>query len=409
VLVFLIVGWTCWLIVEQYKEYIVLRQSYIVRSTELSIDVIAGGGGGGFADHLVPRLTTPTKRRLLSHSSPTKDGEGSGRGVIRLHRRDASFADNDAKTGAGAAIPTTAVAGAPASAPGPAATVVAAPTQPQGSRLGRGASSSMPLLAGDAARPPIPSGSPAKHGQGVNHMPRTASAPAKDIELATLPEGVRRAAAAALLPDGNGRHSAQNSAGSSGSRQQHQDWTQYDFSREVGLESGGLSSSPLNSRLALPSSDLRRQPSSSDLRRQPSAGAALRRGPSNAAVAAALDDLQISSAAEALVKIRHHRILSGASGASHSATGTPGMLTPRKVDSGDNLEALGLAFCGNGTTDAGMPVVVEEGVLAGSKRHDLTVVVDADGPSPGGAKSRSPHTAIRNWWNNIGSRCTCTT
>jgi hypothetical protein len=46
--VYIFVGYSCWLTVEYYKEYIALRQAYMVRSTEIpTLPAPPAGAGGG--------------------------------------------------------------------------------------------------------------------------------------------------------------------------------------------------------------------------------------------------------------------------------------------------------------------------------------------------------------------------
>jgi len=71
VFVYVFVGWGCWLTMEHYKEYIALRQAYMVRATELS-----GSNGGRGANN------SGTNTPLLS-GTPIKGKRGgsSGNGI----------------------------------------------------------------------------------------------------------------------------------------------------------------------------------------------------------------------------------------------------------------------------------------------------------------------------------------
>ncbi|PSC69350.1 ERD4-related membrane [Micractinium conductrix] len=83
---YLNMGWACWLILEYYKEYIALRQTYLVRCTTVPGDArtIESGANSG-----TPLLTpsvgasrSPMKRGLAvaQPASPTKRGAGGGAG-----------------------------------------------------------------------------------------------------------------------------------------------------------------------------------------------------------------------------------------------------------------------------------------------------------------------------------------
>jgi uncharacterized membrane protein YgcG len=120
VFVYGMVFWTCWLITEQYKEYITLRQSYVIRSTALP-DGALGGSMGAMDTQSTPLLASrsPMKRQHIlarfnsgvrhqldrqnsagSSGGGGSDGGGNGSGgkskvrrsggSIQLPRRDAS-------------------------------------------------------------------------------------------------------------------------------------------------------------------------------------------------------------------------------------------------------------------------------------------------------------------------------
>lgn len=73
VFVYVFVAWGCWLTMEHYKEYIALRQAYMVRATELP--GTTSSSGGGWAN------TCGTNTPLLS-GTPIKGKRGGGGGVI---------------------------------------------------------------------------------------------------------------------------------------------------------------------------------------------------------------------------------------------------------------------------------------------------------------------------------------
>lgn len=104
VFVYIFVGYSCWLTVEYYKEYIALRQAYMVRSTEIpALPAPPAGAGGGSG----PGSPSAGKHRGGGGSAPgspsRRDGGASGSsgrvgGLInklRLPRRHASRVDAD--------------------------------------------------------------------------------------------------------------------------------------------------------------------------------------------------------------------------------------------------------------------------------------------------------------------------
>ena len=84
--VYAAVFWTCWLITEQYKEYISLRQAYVIRSTEVPSDQM-GGSAGPFDQDLPPLLTS----RKSSHSGDSTDSDGPSRRRNSLLKKDGPF------------------------------------------------------------------------------------------------------------------------------------------------------------------------------------------------------------------------------------------------------------------------------------------------------------------------------
>ena len=87
VFVYAAVFWTCWLITEQYKEYISLRQSYVVRCTRIKRGPI-GGSAEAFKRENQPLITS--RRSTGSHEScgSPDTGEGGHIGALPLSRRE---------------------------------------------------------------------------------------------------------------------------------------------------------------------------------------------------------------------------------------------------------------------------------------------------------------------------------
>ena len=75
------VFWTCWLITEFYKEYISLRQAYVIRNTEAA-NAHIGGSAEAFEQEKQPIITSRGSERRSSFRSsinPLADLDGSGK------------------------------------------------------------------------------------------------------------------------------------------------------------------------------------------------------------------------------------------------------------------------------------------------------------------------------------------
>lgn len=84
VFVYIFVAWGCWLTKEHYKEYIALRQAYMVKATELPPDA------SGIS---TPLLSTPMKK--ARPGSPIKATQSRPVNKLKMPRRDASRTDFD--------------------------------------------------------------------------------------------------------------------------------------------------------------------------------------------------------------------------------------------------------------------------------------------------------------------------
>ena len=295
VFVYAAVFWTCWLITEHYKEYVTLRQAYVVRSTVVP-GVALGGSteqadGGEVAPLIGCRSPMKRKHMLASFSS---GGGGAARGTstgtvgqsgsrkvrragsVRLPRRDASGSSNTAET-----INNT-----------------VGQQQQQQQQLQQQQMMAMMMNGGSSPTAAFRRQSHRSRLSGpVQPQPQQSPPPPPQPPCIELTE---RGMTSQPAPD----------------------WTTHDFSTEV---------QPPEQQQQQQQHQLQRINSGNVM--VPIAPIA--RMVSNAAVVAALEGGSAPvTAAEALAKIRHHRALSGASAKSSSP---PGGSTPRLRDTGEGV------------------------------------------------------------------------
>jgi len=414
VFVYGVVFWTTWLITEQYKEYITLRQSYVIRSTALP-DGALGGSMGAMDTQATPLLPSrsPLKRKhILARFNPggrhqlsrqnsagssggASAGEGSSGGggdhsgntgkvrrsggKIRVPRRDASAIGTTVggETSAvvlqhqqqqqRAGVEDDSNSGAASTATAPAAGIsTGGGGKISGSqnRSGASAGASRPSRLSAA---PILTNNPtfSYHEQisfDIGDSTQQQAQHYRNLSSSSAGGGGGGTTSSAAVSLYEAQYCAPVSAAAGPPPAPQQgggdggpiDWTMHDFSQEVvphHQRSASATSNAENAALAAaaaafpPPSPIRngngtmnRVPSSQRLIPQLSGVNPVHRVPSNAAVAAALDSSNsAATAAQALEKIRHHRVLSGASvtAATRSQSATPvSSGTPRKMDKG---------------------------------------------------------------------------
>lgn len=285
------VFWTCWLITEFYKEYVSLRQAYVIRNTE-AVGAHIGGSAEAFEQDtrplITPRWPVPNSSmrrsmRSLTEGDGTTANLGHASGPSDLRRNSMEFI-NDVKNAA---------------------------------RVERLSTLNTPLriLHGD--------GSPRKDsisamtnrsvslsGRSVYETPYNARQPAG---------GSPSRSPAASVSGVSDRGGEETETDTESVVDRHvtfsERWTEHDFSKDVMVAPGPASTGiGCAARGALGGQGGRRSP-----KKHARSGSA-------AAVAIALDMGEEMTAATALAKIRHHRAASGASYASSLSNTTP---TPR--------------------------------------------------------------------------------
>lgn len=316
------VFYTCWLITEHYKEYITLRQAYVVRSTEIPSNAL-GGSTGAIDAESQPLLAvrSPLKKKHMLARSSSFDPIGGVRrgktGSLKLPRRDASASGTADGLTAGVEMITLCMGNGTSNGSRPM-------------EGGNGAGSGGMDAAGPSRLVPQPSRlSAAPFGNTTSTVTGTSSQalpPGADVELGRVrhvraPSGSGSDGAVVVM-DGSGtdgtafrgpRHGRGKSSGSGsggmGGQFPHKpvhgsaDWTVHDFSNEVlpqnplppiGTTPHGAVTdaeevaTPMRTTSALPRGQSGVMPSMPPLWSPPQPGG-LRRVPSNAAVAAALD------------------------------------------------------------------------------------------------------------------------
>ena len=400
VFVYGVVFWTCWLITEHYKEYITLRQSYVIRSTALP-DGALGGSMGAMDTQATPLLASrsPLKRKHILGRSNSGEGDqlfrqnstgssggaggssGAGGdhigrvgkvkrsgGKIRLPRRDASASGTTIRKETFAVAlqhPQQQKLGVEYDSKSRAVSSTTSDNTMSGSQSRPGASAGTSRPSRLSAAPILTSNPTFSYQVSFDMKDSTQQQAQHYHNLSSSSAGGGGASSSAVDPPYEGQYSAPvfAAAGPPPLPPQHQqgkddgtlDWTMHDFSQEIVVphhqRTGSTNSNAENAALAAaaaafpPRSPVRngngsmsRVPSFPRLMPQLSGVNPVSRVPSNAAVAAALDSYNTAAtAAQAVEKIRHHRVLSGASvsAASRSQSATPVMSgTPRKIDTG---------------------------------------------------------------------------
>ena len=376
-----VVFWACWLITEQYKEYITLRQNYVIRSTAMPNDAL-GGSTGPMPSESTPLIASrsPMKRKNIlarahfsrdksnslgdgtnGHSPNSAGGSGgggdSGGGAVgkarrvvsrlRLPRRHASGSYNTSSIEASA---LESLRGEPMPSPGKQPSSMARPSRLSGAGP---VLTSNPTFGSDIYIPPAPNlfssnspdnafGSVSGGNQGSLQQqqheqtsPQVVQWGAKGFVINTERNGGSGGGS------GHGNVNANGGGGGGGGGSGGPDWTMHDFSVEImhhsqsgpststAADGAGLSTSasqprsPMRGGIPAPPGNttfLVSRPLPLLTNANGSQGSAQLRLAPNAAVATALDFSSSLNAAEALAKIRHHRALSGAS----AKSGTPG-------------------------------------------------------------------------------------
>jgi len=317
------VFWTCWLITEFYKEYISLRQAYVIRNTEAA-NAHIGGSAEAFEQEKQPIITSRGSERRSSFRSSINslaDLDGSGKHLgatpdaARSQRRTSLDFINEVRDASLMSHLNTPLR------------ILHAEGAPRKDSIGVLTNRSVSFSGRSVyetpynARPGYGDGA----GSGSN-----SNSPSKSP--ATSISGYSGLYAQEGCSDRDGEFDVDDHLDTETDNESvverhvtiSERWTDHDFSQDVGVG------------LAGPSSDRGPRPGSTQTaggRRSPLKH---RSGSAAAAVAIALDTGHDSTAASALAKIRHHRAASGASYASslsnHTGTphGSPRQRSPRQ-------------------------------------------------------------------------------
>ncbi len=321
------VFWTCWLITEFYKEYVSLRQAYVIRNTE-AVGAHIGGSAEAFEQDVHPLITprrsmpdTSTRRSMRSLASRGGAAENPGRtlGTQRtqpdLHRNSMEYI-NDVKNAA--RVDSLNNYNTPLR-------ILHGDGSPRKDSIGAVTNRSVSFSGRSVYETPYNAREPCEGSPSRS--------PATSVSGLSV-EGGKSAIDAYESCRNGDRGDEETETDNESLVDRHvtfsEHWTEHDFSKDVMVAPAPVS--PRSGLAAQGGQGRRRSPMKH-----------VRSG-SAAAVAIALGMGEETTAATALAKIRHHRATSGASYASSLSTTTPTPLdSPRgSPEGGQGVTGSGL-------------------------------------------------------------------
>ena len=356
VFVYAAVFWTCWLITEQYKEYISLRQAYIVRGTEVPASAI-GGSAEAFERERQPLIASRP-------SGAWRDDKKEQRGGVTPRRKSLEFIERT-KT-------------------------LSLMEQHTPLRILHG--------AGSARNDSIGAGSLSFNFQNDSSSGKDVGDSNQNVSSLSGCTTLSGSVSEDVQSAGTSRKAActAQQCDSSPAEQQSETWTNHDFSLDVMEET--QQDTPIARKPAVFAGMFEEVEQPVEAPGETADLPSHRRAKSAAVMTALATDR--SSAATALAKIRHHRAVSGASSLSAASGATPNSKTPcdtpRAADS-PSLDQILEKKTPNGLSEI-ITVVAEEkdrsGTFHGDSELATCVALNPELCDPIGQLGISHH-----WWS----------